>query len=146
MREGYLGPLLHTARARWLQRSDDKDLRQQSLALSFSRADLESLIRRTKVQAVMIQGNLSIYANRRSPLMRFQRYPQKRPVGIPVSAPSFGGLGCPFISRRKSRLVPQALHAYPNSCLCLSFPSAGPTLCPIAAARRVKFVILGPAP
>lgn len=70
-REGYLALLLRTAFTLVARHLGNKGFQPKNPELSFSRRDLESLIRRTGSNGVVLDRNLSIYANRPSLLIEF---------------------------------------------------------------------------
>ena len=71
LREGYLPVLLHTAWTQDSSKSTYQSFRKRVEELHFSNQEIQSLVRRMKLDATIIRENLSVYANRPSLLIRF---------------------------------------------------------------------------
>lgn len=71
IRKGYTKTLLSSATARWFGRTDYKVFHDQAKQLYFSADKLKSIINRLGLNARIIKGNFSVYANRLSLLIQF---------------------------------------------------------------------------
>jgi len=71
IRKGYAQILLHAAFRRWFQGSHYKAFYGKAQQLYFSIGTLESLIKRFNLNAKIIRGTFSVYANRPSLLIKF---------------------------------------------------------------------------
>ena len=71
IREGYAQILLRTALKRWFRGTRYKAFYDKAEQLYFTTKKLESLIDRLNLNARIIQGNFSVYANRLNLLIQF---------------------------------------------------------------------------
>lgn len=71
IRKGYSQILLRTAYERWLQKTDYKSFYDKAVQLYFTKDKLKSLISKLGLNAQIIRGNFSVYANRLSLLIQF---------------------------------------------------------------------------
>jgi|WetSurMetagenome_2_1015567.scaffolds.fasta_scaffold600995_1 2-polyprenyl-3-methyl-5-hydroxy-6-metoxy-1,4-benzoquinol methylase len=71
IRKGYFTTLLPMAYARWLHNTRYKSFCEQTQQLYFSEDMLKSLIKKLQINARIIQGDFSVYANRLSLLIQF---------------------------------------------------------------------------